>query len=184
MSQFPLLLDADDAINHHLSNENRTDAELAYIVATLSKDGYQNKKIREVLGIEKVYTVTHLKRSGMNLTEEELTLWHKNPNRITLGHVRAIALLPQRQRENLLRELLSKRIPVHKYEAIAHGKDEPTEDSDIQRYQQLMSDVLGRSVGIKYNAAKKSGTLTLTFYSLDDLDETSKKLGFNAAEHI
>lgn len=184
MNDFPLLFDADDAINHYISNQNRTDAELAYIVATLSKDGYKNKAIREALGIKNVYTVTHLKRAGTNLTEKELILWHKNPYRITLGHVRAIALLPQQKREELLRRLLSKKIPVHRFESIAQGKAEPNENPDIKRYEQLMSEVLGRNIAISYNPAKRSGTLTLNFYSLDDLDDVSGKLGFKSEENI
>lgn len=184
MRDFPFLLDADDAINHFLSNQNLTDAELAYIVATLSNDGYRNKAIREALSIEKVYTVTHLKRAGTRLTEEELRLWHKNHCRITLGHVRAIALLPQKRREELLRDLLKRKIPVHKLAAVAQGKKEAHVDTDIKRYEQFMGEVLGRNVVISYNATNSSGVLALSFYSLDDLEDVSAKLGFNSAEHI
>ncbi len=70
----------------------------AYVVAFLSGEGRSNSQIREDLGIEKVYTVTHLKRAG-TLSEEELTLWLRNPRKITLGHVRAVAKLPFSKRE-------------------------------------------------------------------------------------
>lgn len=117
MNNLPLLLDAREAIDYYHQHPGMTDAEKAYVVAFLSGEGRSNSQIREDLGIEKVYTVTHLKRAG-TLSEEELTLWLRNPRKITLGHVRAVAKLPFSKREKLLRDLLHTRTPVHKFEAL------------------------------------------------------------------
>lgn len=74
MNNLPYLIDADEAIEYYKSKSDLTDAEKAYVVAILSQEGYSNKSIRQSLGIEKVYTVTHLKRAGASLSESELNL--------------------------------------------------------------------------------------------------------------
>ncbi|MDV7393588.1 hypothetical protein RZS08_19590, partial [Arthrospira platensis SPKY1] len=76
-----------------------------------------------------------------------------------MGHVRAIAKFPASKREDLLRNLLTKRIPVHKFESLAQGKDEDR-DTDIKRYELIMGEVLGRQIKIRFNQAKRSGSLT------------------------
>lgn len=183
MAVLPLLIDAKEAIDHYLKAQSLTDAERAYVISILSKEGFSNQRIRAALGISKVYTVTHLLRVGKSLSIEELTLWHSNASRITLGHLRAIAKMPQNKRESLMRELLTKKIPVFKYEALAKG-DAERKDVDIQRYEQIMGEVIGRNVKISFNQAKKSGTISLDFYGLDDLDNISERLGFSAGSHI
>jgi ParB family chromosome partitioning protein len=95
---------------------------LAWIIATLSRGGYLNSDIREALVIGPVYRVTHLKRAGLALSEDEMELWHQNPTRITLGHVRAIWKLPRTERENMLRNLLLVKTPVSEFERIARGE--------------------------------------------------------------
>ncbi|EAY8690613.1 transcriptional regulator, partial [Salmonella enterica] len=117
------------------------------------------------------------------LSEEELTLWLRNPRKITLGHVRAVAKLPFSKREKLLRDLLHTRTPVHKFEAIAKGK-EVDRDADIKRLETLMSDATGRPIKVRYNPAKRSGELTLGFFTLDDLDDVCKALGFDPSEQM
>lgn len=183
MSNLPDFFDAEDAIEYYKGTSHLTDAERAYVVATLTNEGFSNKSIRKALGIDKVYTVTHLKRVGTQLSQTELTLWHRNPSRITLGHVRAIAKLPAKNREHLLRTLLTQRVPVHKFEALAQAKNEDR-DTDIKRYERIMGEVLGRPIKIRFNPAKRSGSITLDFYGLDDLDLISRGLGFIAENHI
>lgn len=183
INNLPLLIDALEAIDYYTNKDNLTDAEKAYVIAILNREGYSNKAIRQALNINKVYVVTHLKRVGTSLSESELNLWHRNPDRITLGHVRAIAKLPQSKREEMLRGLLTKRTPVHEFESIAQGKSD-NQDTDIKRYEQIMGEVLGRQIKIRFNAAKRSGSISLDFYSLDDLDHISQSLGFKAEYYI
>lgn len=177
----PLLLDAQEAVEHYRQRcADMTDAERAYVVAFLSREGYTNRQIRESLGIAKVYTVTHLKRAGM-LSEDELLLWKGNPERITLGHVRAVAALPRPRREEFLRGLLHTRVSVHRLEAIAQGRD--AEGSpDIRRFETRMSDATGRPIKLRYDQASRTGSLTLGFASLDDLDDVCRALGFEPSE--
>lgn len=183
VNQLPLLVDPDEATDYYLTHPHATDAERAYVVALMSQHGMSNAQIRHALGIPKVYTVTHLKRAGMSLSEPELLLWHRNPQRITLGHVRAIAKLPRPQRENLLRDLLTRKTPVHQLEMLAQGKDQEW-DADIARYEMVMGEVIGRRVKVQYNKQKRTGSLTLDFYTLEDLDTLAKELGFNAENRL
>ena len=181
MSNFPLLLDTEEALEHYLLPGERSDAEKAYIVSIFSKDGHSNSKIRELLSIEKVYTITHLKRVGLSLTDTELALWHNNPHKITFGHVRAVAKLPETKRMKLLRELLSKKMSVRLFEQLA--KEKPDErDFNTQRYEETVTKVLGRGVKIKYNPVKKTGSILLDFYRLEDLTDILAALGYAPKE--
>ena len=117
------------------------------------------------------------------LSDDELTLWHNNPKRITLGHVRAIAKLSQSKRERLLRGLLAKKTPVRQFEQLAKG-EEVNQGTDIKRYELLMGEALGRPIKIQYNASKRTGTVTLRFFNLDDLDVISKAQGFDYGSHL
>jgi len=183
MELLPYLMDIQEAVDFYHKNPTCTDAAKAYVVAFLSKEGLSNRAIRAALNIEKVYTVTHLKRVGLALTDAELALWHKNPVRITLGHVRAIAKLPQQEREKMIRKLLARKTPVHQFEAIAKGNNEQR-DADIKRYQERMAEVLGRPVKIRYNSARQSGSLSLDFFTLEDLDHLAAALGFQAQDYF
>lgn len=173
----PYFVTAEDAVAFYRDNPTCSDAIKAYILAFLTAEGFSNRAIRAALQIPKVYTVTHLKRAGQALDHAQLTLWHRNPTRITLGHVRAIASFPSAQRETWLRKLLVQKIPVHQLEALAQGRTD-SHNADIKRYQERMAQVLGRPLNIRYNPATQSGSLTLDFFTLEDLDRVAAALGF------
>lgn len=181
MSKLPYFFDPQDAITYYRETPRISDAARAYVVRTLSRDGYTNSKIRETLGIEKVYTVTHLKRTGCALSEEQLMLWDKNSSRITLGHVRAIAKLPPERIEEILRKVISHKLSVRQVIDLAKGNDiEPA--SDIKTYQEAVSDAIGRPVKVSYSESTCCGSITLDFYGLDDLDAITKALGYSNDE--
>jgi ParB family chromosome partitioning protein len=175
-AHLPLLLNADEAIEYYENHPDSTDAEKAYVVRVLVNEGFANKAIRAALGIKKVYTVTHFIRAGTRLSEDELNLWHKNPDKISLGHVRAIAKFPRKKREPLLRKLLETSTSVHEFESIAQGKAVGN-DFDTKRYEEQMEEVLGRPIRLKYNKATQSGSLTVRFFRLSDLNNISGHLG-------
>lgn len=174
MKTLPTLLDPEDAIEHYLKHD-LCDAEKAYLIAYLAKAGYTNREIRSALNIEKVYTVTHLKRAG-SLCDEALTLWLNNPTRISLSHVRFITRLPHNQQLNTIRETLAGRWSVQQ---LIQSQQAPSPlDADVKRYCEQMSEVLGRGVNIDFNTSQKRGSLILDFWSLDDLESLAKQLGF------
>ena len=123
MTVLPLLLDADEAIQYFRNSDSLSDAVKATVVAAMHNDGYSNKQIRDSLNIKEVYTITHLKRVGTSLSQNELSLWHRNPTKITLGHVKAITKLAGPLREALLRKLLSTKMSVRQFEKIGQEKE-------------------------------------------------------------
>ena len=182
MPPLPYLIDDEDAIEHYLAHPEATDAVRAYVVGMLHKEGYTNRRIREVLRIQKVYEVTHLTRAGTALSIDELMLWHSNPERITLGHTRAIAAFPASKREDIMRRMLRKKVSVRSLERLAKGQED--NDVDIQRYEVLMAEAIGRPTKIRFNPTKGSGSITLNFFDLQDLDNMAKALGFDVEAHI
>lgn len=183
MNRLPYFFDAQDAIAYYRQNPTISDAARAYVVRTLSKNGYSNKKIRETLGIDKVYTVTHLKRTGCALTEEQLMLWEKNSSRITLGHMRAIATLSPHRIEEILRRIVSHKLSVRQVVDLAKGKEnEPA--NDIKAFQEEVGEAIGRPVKVFFNESTCCGSITLDFYGLEDLDNITKALGYSRDETI
>ena len=180
MHKLPTISSIDAAIFEYTHHSIQTDALRAHIVAALSKYKLPNRKIRALLGIEKVYTVTHLKRAGLELSTTEITLWHNNPSRISLGHIRALAHLPTTEREPILRNLLIHHIPVHKINCCLNKQ--PEEDPNVAQFAQIMSEQIGRPVRIEFNARQQKGCLSLDFYNLDDLETLTSALGFKSEE--
>jgi ParB family chromosome partitioning protein len=181
MNGLPILLDTDDALSFYRSQANPNNPMKAIVVGLLAKEGYQNRDIREALNIRKVYTVTHLLRVSKALTDDEMDLWYRNPERITLGHLRAIAKFPHAKRESLIRRLLTSKIPVHQFEALARGEDQ-SRDIDIQNFVEKMSEATGRPTTVTFNKKKQAGTLTLTFFDLNDFDALCRMLGYKDEE--
>ena len=55
--------------------------------------------------------------------------------------------------------------------------------NDTKALELEIEDQLGRSIDIKYNIQNKSGTITIGYYSLDDLEKLSGMLGFKNADY-
>lgn len=177
----PFLTDSQDALDFLRDTPDITDPQRAYLIAFLSREGWTNRQIRSHLGIDKVYTLTHFKRVGLALTDIEFNLWVKNPERITLGHLRVVCHLKPAIREPLLRKLLAQRQSVSKLHGLVRGQVQHS-NADIKRYENQMEVVLGRAVKIQFDPARQCGKLTLDFYGLDDLDLLSTTLGFKSEE--
>lgn len=175
----PFLTDSQDALDFLRDTPDITDPQRAYVIAFLSRKGWTNRQIRSHLGIDKVYTLTHFKRVGLALSDIEFNLWEKNPERITLGHLRVVCHLKPIVREPLLRKLLAQRQSVSKLHGLVRGQVQHS-SADIKRYENQMEDVLGRAVRIQFDAARQCGKLTLDFYGLDDLDVVATALGFKS----
>lgn len=182
----PTPFDAEDAAD--IWQEDITDAARAYLVNFLfDSESLTNKQIRHLLKIDHVYKVTHLKMAG-SLTEEELLLWDKNPRKITLSHIRAIAKLQESHRKKLIRELLVKNISSRKLEVLARniklGIPNQEEDVDIQNYAELVSEQIGRPISIKFDSSKRVGEIALKFFSIDDLANITEILGYKGTEEF
>ena len=176
MEYLPDIFDEDEAIEV-IQDSTTTDAAKAYAYGLLSNWGHSNHAIRDMTGVDKVYVVTHYKRAGTKLSDDELVLWHNNPRRITLGHIRACLKMDEREREELLRDLLIKKKSVSEVSDIAN-KRTAFSDADLKRYINEVTEKIGRNMKFNYKPMKGSGTITLDFYDLADLDYLVGMLGY------
>ncbi len=185
MAALPWFLERQDALDALNSPVKPSQALLALVVAMLSQDS-TNREIRAITGIQHAYTVSHLKRAGKTLTYEQLELWHANPTRITLTHVRALCGMPAQQRDQWLHKLLATRIPSTQLEAVA-AKRQPSDlgnESDLERYARKMSEATGRVITLSYRPALQTGKITLSWHGYDDLDDIAKKMGFIPSDYL
>lgn len=177
----PFLTDINDVHRFLKQCPTPCDAHIAYLAAFLSKEGLPNREVRAILGIDKVYALTHFKRVGLSLTEDEFQLWEKNPTRITLGHLRLLAGLSPSRRHALIRHVIATGVSVARLSASLKSTSQEA-ISDIKQYSLSMEDALGRGVSISFDIRKQSGEITLKFYGLDDLDMIAKKLGYVSSD--
>lgn len=177
----PLIGDIEEALDFVRKTPAISDPQRAYVIAFLSRQGWTNRQIRQQLDIDKVYTLTHFKRVGMALSDIEFDLWEKNPERITLGHLRALCHMKSEVREPLLRLLVAHRLSVTKLQQRIQAQSHHS-NADIKRFENNMEDKLGRGVKIQFDPSRQSGKLTLDFFGLDDLDHLAAALGFSTAE--
>lgn len=178
MDTLPLLIDEDDAVDL-FNNGNCNDTIKAYVVHYLSNNGLSNRQIRDLLGIDKVYTVTHLRRAG-SLSEGELLLWMRNPKCLTLGHIRAISQLPAQKRENAIRNQLRTKHSVRQLEKLV--KNVEIADINTKHYVEEMSTSIGFKVELQHNQVKGGGKLSIFYHSLDELQGIAEKLGYHTEE--
>lgn len=155
----------------------------AWVVRHLVADGYANADIRDVLRIRKKYTVTHLIRVGRSLSLDEFDLWSENRSRITFGHMRAIASLPYPTRLDLIKLVLKSKTTVSQLEKIARGKKLDNE-SDIRRLEMDMSEHLGQPTKIRFNHRKKTGSIKVDFFSLEEFDFLCERLGYKPNDDL
>ncbi|AHI32721.1 MULTISPECIES: hypothetical protein [Marinobacter] len=183
MERLPIFTDAAEAIEFYEATPSSWSSNLmkAWVVRHLVEDGYANADIRDALKIRKKYVVTHLIRVGKSLSLEEFQLWAQYPVSITFGHMRAIASLPYPTRRDLLKLLLKTKTTVSQLEQIARGKKLDNE-TDIRKLERDISDHTGQPTRIRFNHKKKSGSITVDFFSLDEFDFLCEKLGYKPSD--
>ncbi|MFP5328793.1 MAG: ParB/RepB/Spo0J family partition protein [Alphaproteobacteria bacterium] len=105
---------------------------------------------------------------------------------ITMGHARAIAAAPEP--EDLAQEIVAKGLSVRQAEALAQrvkpgaghdiarasARNARTVDADLQALERQLGDMLGLRVRVSHDG--KSGTVTLHYSSLDQLDMICQRL--------
>ncbi len=183
MKRLPLLTDTGEAVTFYESTPTAWSSNLmkAWVVRHLVADGYSNADIRHAMRIKKKYVVTHLIRVGKSLSLDEFDLWSDNPSRITFGHMRAIASLPYSTRIDLIKLLLKSKTTVAQFEKIARGKKSES-DVEIRWLEKDISEHIGQPTRIRFNHKKKTGSVTVDFFSLDEFDDLCRKLGYKPNE--
>ena len=183
MERLPIFTDATEAIEFFEATPTSWSSNLmkAWVVRHLVEDGYANADLRDALKIRKKYVATHLIRVGKSVSLEEFQRWAQYPLSITFGHMRAIASLPYPTRRDLLKLLLKTKTTVSQLEKIARGKKLDNE-TDIRKLERDISDHTGQPTRIRFNHKKKSGSITVDFFSLDEFDFLCEKLGYKPSD--
>tara|TARA_R110001592_G_scaffold316364_1_gene592787 strand:- start:26899 stop:27450 length:552 start_codon:yes stop_codon:yes gene_type:complete len=183
MELLPDLVSIEDALGYWRDMQPAHESIAAHVAGYLSMKKIGNKESRELLGISKVYEMTHLRRIGTLLSRTCLELWLNNPHRIGIGHMRAITSMPKSQQEEKLRSILTRRVSVRDLESIARG-DEIVIDHEIKLFQERMGEAIGYPVGVKWLKESGKGTISIKFFSLNDLDELARRLGYDTNDGL
>jgi ParB family chromosome partitioning protein len=102
--------------------------------------------------------------------------------RITEGHARAILGLSAKAQEVLLNQIINLDLSVRSTEALARKysgqkpvtKKKPTSSADVNDIEKRLRASLGTKVALKHG--KKGGTVTIYYYSDEELDSLLEKL--------
>jgi ParB family chromosome partitioning protein len=182
MELLPDLTDTADALLYWSDSQPAHPAVASYVAGFLASKKISNKESRALMEIDKVYTMTHFRRLGTSLPRSCLELWLNNPGKITMGHSRAIASLKADEREKRMRDLLVKKQTVRDIESLANGES-VQRDADIDSLQRSMGEAIGYPITIKWSRDKRVGSLSIRFFSLDNLDDLGKRLGYQPDDY-
>jgi ParB family chromosome partitioning protein len=102
--------------------------------------------------------------------------------RITEGHARAIRTLPVRAQEDLLKKIVELDLSVRTTEMLARkyagqkpaSKKKSSQSADVNDVERRLRSSLGTKVSLKHG--KKGGTVTIYYYSNEELDSLLEKL--------
>jgi ParB-like chromosome segregation protein Spo0J len=140
--------------------------------------GETGPEIKENLELSR-YELSHLKRLSKRLTPEARKLISRN--NLAEGHARALARLPAKMQESLLREALHRRWSVRKIERrvkdLLEGREPEPDDSYYEQLATHISDTIGHPVKVcpdKTNPSK--GQIIITYLGFDAFDSVMERL--------
>lgn len=178
------------SIIENVQREDLSPVEEATSYKRLAEEfGHTQEQVSKLVGKSRSH-VTNLMRL-LNLPEEVLDLIDNRA--LSMGHARA--LVGRTDAVKLAKEITKKGFSVRQAEAmVAMGGTKPkgadinksssgskvagikTKDADTKALENDMSAALGLKVAIDYNQKTEEGTLTITYKSLEQLDDVLEKL--------
>ena len=147
----------------------------------MDRFGHTQEQLSEALGKSRSHIANLLRL--LNLPEDVLDL--VRDGKLSAGHARA--LVTANDPSGLAAEIVKKGLSVRQVEALvktttgrpkalpASNATAP-KDADTRRLEEDLSAALGLSVNINHEEGKSTGTLTLRYKSLDQLDQICRKL--------
>ena len=98
---------------------------------------------------------------------------------LTMGHARALIGVPDAIKK--AQEIIEKKLSVRQAESITSGfkknkKKKITKDPNIADLERELSDKIGLRTSIQFNDSGSSGSLTLYYSDLNQLDDLMKRL--------
>ena len=99
-------------------------------------------------------------------------------NHISMGHARAVIILPHDEQTKIIREAIQKKLTVRAVENLTkpkqHIKSAQIKDLDTLALERKLTDILGAKTTI--NTGKKGGAVSIRYGSLDELQGIIDKL--------
>ncbi len=145
----------------------------------MDRFGHTQEKLAEALGKSRSHIANLLRL--LNLPDAVLEMVRVGD--LSAGHARA--LVPADDPEALAREIVKKGLSVRQAEALAKGPKTPRElpdnvtpmkDADTRHLERDLSAALGMKVSIDHTAGKESGSITVVYKDLTQLDEVCRRL--------
>jgi len=175
--------------NIHRSDLNPVDRALAY-QKYLSSFSLTQSEGAQRLGEDRSVIANYLRL--LDLPEEIKRMLIDG--RLTMGHARAILALPTDElRNKLANRALAGRLSVREVERLvrraligsAEGKTKVIETAPhIIDLERKLQEILGTKVTISTRKRGHRGRIIIDFYSLDEFDRLTEKMGLNTVENV
>lgn len=174
--------------NIHRSNLNPIERAKAYqrFITTFSLTQVDAAKR---LGENRTVVSNHLRL--LDLPQEiKQMLVEEN---LSMGHARAILSLPSDElRRKLANRAMAGRLSVREVERLVRkyldGKTEPKEKKEKEAHivdlERQLQSILGTKVNIKANKRGQRGRIIIDYYSLDEFEKLTERMGLNADEMV
>jgi ParB family transcriptional regulator, chromosome partitioning protein len=150
--------------------------------ALMDRFGHTQEKLAEALGKSR----SHIANLLRLLTLPEPVLEHMRDGRLSAGHARALIGHPDA--ESVAAQVIEKGLSVREVEGLARGGAEPKaqakprpsrgseKSADTRALEDELSANLGMKVALDHREGEESGTLTIRFASLEQLDDLCRVL--------
>lgn len=151
----------------------------------MDRFGHTQERLAEALGKSRSHIANLLRLLGL---PDDVQAYLAD-GRLSAGHARA--LIPTEDPAALARIVLDKGLSVRETEKLAKsGPAKPRaarpadadKDADTRALEQDLGANLGMKVAVKHDADKQSGTISISYKSLDQLDELCRMLSLSPAD--
>ena len=173
--------------NIHRSDLNPIERAEGYL-AYLNRFSFTQSEAAERLGEDRSVIANYLRLLELPEEVKEMLI----ERRLSMGHARALlALTTDETRLNTARLAVARRMSVREVERAVRRKLARSSEAGLQQYakaayiidlEQKLSSELGTKVTIATRKGGKRGKIIIDFYSLDDFERITEKIGLAAVE--
>jgi ParB family chromosome partitioning protein len=173
--------------NIHRSDLNPIERAEGYL-AYLNRFSFTQSEAADRLGEDRSVIANYLRLLELPEEVKEMLI----ERRLSMGHARALlALTTDEMRLNTARQAVARRMSVREVERSVRRKLARSSEASQQQYakaayiidlEQKLSNELGTKVTIATRKGGKRGKIIIDFYSLDDFERITEKIGLAAVE--
>jgi len=173
--------------NIHRSDLNPIERAEGYL-AYLNRFSFTQTEAAERLGEDRSVIANYLRLLELPEDVKEMLI----ERRLSMGHARALlALTTDEMRLNTARQAVARRMSVREVERAVRRKLARMPEASQQQYakaayiidlEQKLSSELGTKVTITTRKSGKRGKIIIDFYSLDDFERITEKIGLAVVE--